>query len=471
MYSGMFVKKSTPSTDNKKKKPVGSIVFYSIYGAFVLACIIAIAALISPLKNWLVNYEASQPDTVRQQVFDEYFAQPQWEKLYELAGIQDTPFEGKDAFVTYMTEKLAKASNPTLVCQETSAGLSGNHKYLIKLDDETIATFILEPDGESRGEVTGWKLGGVELYFTREHSVTIEKLPGQIVTVNGVTLDDSYTTRITGTKAEDYLPDGLHGFQSESQTVTGLLVVPQVTLTDAAGQSVTLTADPETGVLRPEGLSTTMEVPDAHKDIAITAAKNYALFAIRKISSGTLAQYFDSGSQLYKDVISTSVFLKAIASYDFRNLGVEDYYCYSDDLFSARVLLTMDVHTVSGYTKVFEINTTFFFKKNSSGTFRVISSTNVDTTQRMEQVRLSFFNGEEAVESMMVSATSNTLTLPRVSAPAGKVFKGWAVKSIDANGNTQMTIQFTPDENGIATIAPNQTLEPMVLYAVFGAAE
>ena len=471
MYNGIFVKKPTPPADGQKRKSVGSIVFYSIYGAFVLACIIAIAALISPLKNWLVNYEASQPDTVRQQVFDEYFAQPQWEKLYELAGIQDTAFEGKDAFVTYMTEKLAKASNPTLVCQETSAGLSGNHKYLIKLDDETIATFILEPDGESRGEVTGWKLGGVELHFTREHSVTIEKLPGQTVTVNGVTLDDSYTTRITTTKAEDYLPDGLHGFQSESQTVTGLLVAPQVTLTDITGQSITLTADPETGVFRPDGLSSTMEVPQLHKEIAITAAKNYALFAIRKISSGTLAQYFDSSSQLYKDVISTAVFLRAIARYDFRDLGVEDYYCYSDDLFSARVCLTMDVHTVNGYTKVFEINTTFFFKKSSSGTFKVISSTNVDTTERVEQVLLRFMNGEEELESMMISATANTLTPPQVSAPDGKVFKGWAVKSIDDNGNTQMTIQFTPDENGIATIAPNQTLEPMVLYAVFGATE
>lgn len=470
MYNGIFVKKQTPPSDKQKRKPVSSILFYSIYGAFVLACIIAIAALIAPLKDWLVRYEASQPDTVRQQVFDEYFAQPQWEKLYELAGIQDTAFEGKDAYVAYMNGKVSQAKSTTLTCEETSAGLSGNHKYLIKLDGEKIASFVLTPV-DANGDVTGWKLGGVELHFTREHSITIEKLPGQIVTVNGVTLDNSYTTHITTTKAEDYLPDGLHGFQSELQTVTGLLIAPQVTLTDASGQSIELAADPETGILQGLGQSSTMEIPQVHKEIVITAAKNYALFAIRKISSGTLAQYFDSNSQLYKDVISTSVFLKAIASYDFRDLGVEDYYCYSDDLFSARVLLTMDVHTVSGYTKVFEINTTFFFKKNSSGTFKVISSTNVDTTERVEQVLLRFMNGGEKLESMMVSSTANTLTPPQVSAPAGKVFKGWAVKSIDANGNTQMTIQFTPDEAGIVTLAPNQTLEPMVLYAVFGAAE
>lgn len=471
MYNGLFVKRQAVPAEEKKRKPVGSIVFYSIYGAFVLAVVIAIWALMAPLKDWLMRYEASQPDTMRQQVYNEYFANPEWEKLYEMAGIEDTAFEGNDAFVAYMTAKVSAASNPTLACEETSAGLSGNHKYLIKLDGEKVAAFILEPSGESRGTVTGWQLGDVELFFSRDRSVTVEKLPGQVVYINGVALDDSYTVRTVSTRAEDYLPEGLHGFRYEQQTVTGLLMTPQVTLTDANGQDIDLTADPENGILRPNGLSSTMQVPEDHKEIAITAAKNYAMFAIRKISSGTLAQYFDSRSQLYKDVISTSVFLKAIASYDFRDLGVEDYYCYSDDLFSARVLLTMDVHTVSGYTKVFEINTTFFFKKSSSGTFKVISSTNVDTTERVEQVLLRFMNGEEYLESMMVNATSATLTTPLVSVPTGKVFKGWAVKSTDDTGNTQMTILFTPDETGNVAVSPNQTLEPMVLHAVFATEE
>ena len=466
MYNGMFVKKQPRSADKKKKISAGSIIFYSIYAAFVLAVIIALACLMTPLKDWLTHYEASQPDTVRQQVFNEYFAQPDWAKLYETAGIVDTTFEGKDAYATYMAGKINRESNTTLTCEETSAGLSGNHKYLVKLDDEKIASFVLTPV-DADGDVTGWQFGGMELFFSREQSVTVEKKPGQVVYVNGVALDDSYTTCITSTKAEDYLPDGLQGFRSELQTVTGLLVAPQVTLTDANGAPVALNTDPETGVLRAEDLSSSMQIPQAHKEIAITAAKNYALFAIRKISTGTLAQYFDSSSQLYKDVISTAVFLRAIASYDFRDLAVEDYYSYSDDLFSARVLLTMDVHTVNGYTKVFEINTTFFFKKNASGTFRVISSTNVDTTQRVEQVRLRFFNGEDELGSMMVSATSSTLTLPQVTAPAGKVFKGWAVKSTDDKGNTQMTILFTPDENGTVALAATQTLEPMNLYAVF----
>ncbi len=471
MQDEKILEQQTLPAEEKKRKPVGSIVFYSIYGAFVLAVVIAIWALMAPLKDWLIRYEASQPDTMRQQVYNEYFAKPEWEKLYEMAGIEDTAFEGNDAFVAYMTAKVSAASNPTLACEETSAGLSGNHKYLIKLDGEKVASFTLEPSGESRGTVTGWQLGDVELFFSRGHSVTVEKLPGQTVYINGVALDDSYTVRTVSTKAEDYLPEGLHGFRYEQQTVTGLLTAPEVTLTDAKGNPVALITNAETGIMKGENQSSTMQISQAHKDAAIAAAKNHALFAIRKISSGTLSQYFDPSSQLYKDIVSTTVFLRAIDSYDFRDVGIEDYYCYSGSFFSARACLTMDVHTANGYTKVFEINTTFFFQKNAQGKFWVIDSTNVDITEQVEEVRLSFVNGEEQLESMMVNATSATLTTPAVSVPTGKVFKGWAVKSTDDKGNTQMTILFTPDETGKVAVAPNQTLEPMVLHAVFAAEE
>ena len=144
-------KAAQSATEEKRKSKKGTVIFYSIYAALVLILVIAIAAVINPLKNWLINYEASQPDAMCQQVYDEYFADPNWDKLYDLAGIEDTLFEGKDAFVTYMTAKVSKAADPELVCEETSAGLSGNHKYLLKLDGEKVAdikaTFDVTADG------------------------------------------------------------------------------------------------------------------------------------------------------------------------------------------------------------------------------------------------------------------------------------------------------------------------------------
>lgn len=465
-------KAARSATEEQKKGKKGTIIFYSIYGAFVLAVVIAIAALISPLKDWLVNYEASQPDTMRQQVYNEHFAKPDWGKLYDLAGIEDTAFEGKEAFVAYMNAKVAGASDPVLACEETSAGLSGNHKYLLKLDGKKIATFTLEPTGENSDAVTGWKFGGVEFFFTREQSITVEKAPGQTVYVNGIALDDKYTVRTVTTKVEDYLPEGVHGYRAEQQTVTGLLVAPQVTLKDENGQDVALVADPETGILKPEHLGVSQQIPQEHKDAAIKAAKNYSLFAIRKISTYELSQSFDPNSELYKGAVNSLAFLKKIASYTFRDdLSVEDYYYYGDDFFSARVSLTLDIVTANGYETHYDSNMTYFFRKNSQGKFWVVSGTNTSTTDRVEMVRLDFVNGETELESIMINSTATTLTTPKVEVPEGQVFKGWAIKSIDQNGNTKMEIRFTPDENGNASVTPDTKLEPMTLYAVFGAAE
>ena len=46
----------------KKKASRGTIIFYSIYAAFVLLALGAIFALMFPLNSWLESYQASQPE-------------------------------------------------------------------------------------------------------------------------------------------------------------------------------------------------------------------------------------------------------------------------------------------------------------------------------------------------------------------------------------------------------------------------
>lgn len=460
-------KKSAKKSKKKKKTSKGTIIFYSIYFVFVIACVVAIVLLMKPLNDWLVSYEASQPETMCQKVFDEHFADPDWSSLYDLAGLEDTTFEGKDAYSTYMEGKVSAATNPELSYQETSAGLSGNHKYNVKLDDEKVACFILQPIKGIGDSVTGWELGSVELFMSREQSVTVERLPGQIVTINGVTLDDSHIIRTTATKAESYLPEGLHGYRSEQLSVTGLLVPPQVSLTNEDGTAVGLVIDEETGIWKAADQGGELQIPEDHLELAKTFGKNYALYAIRKISHQTLAKYMYSKSQCYKDVIYTAPFLQKFVDYQVNDVVVADYYAYSEDFFSARIQLSMDVHAAKGNIKHFEMDTTFFFEK-INGTFLVVDKTNVDISEAVEQVCLTFMNGEEKVDSIILDSKSSKVTLPNVTAPQGKVLKGWAIQSKDENGNISMTITLVPGEDGTATVPSSQDLEPMVLYAVFG---
>ena len=241
----MFKEKTnTKPPKTKKKVSRGTIIFYSIYAAFVLLALGAIFALTIPLNSWLENYQASQPENKSQKIYTQLFADPDWESLYTLAGIADTAYEGKEAYGAYMEEKVG---TDTLTLMETSAGLSGDRKYVIRHGSEKIATFTMTGTEDPSTHITAWALGKVELFFTRDRSITVEKAPEQTVYINGVALDDSHTVKIIATRAEDYLPEGIHGYRREQQTISGLLITPTVTVKNADGTEVPVTVD-ENGI-------------------------------------------------------------------------------------------------------------------------------------------------------------------------------------------------------------------------------
>lgn len=441
----------------------GTVLFYSIYGVCVAVVIIALLCVMAPLRSWLVRYEASQPEQKAQEVFTQLFADPDWAEIYTLAGMEDTSFETKETFAAYMD---AKVADTQLTYIETSAGLSGDHKYIVRLGDEKIATFRLTGGTDSQAEISVWELGAVELFFERNESVTVEKLPGHTVYVNGIPLDDSYTVRTISTKAEEYLPEGVHGYRAEQLYVDGLLKAPEVTVTDAAGNAVAMVLDTETGIYKPQ--VSAREMTEEERKIALDAGLADATYALRDISEWDLKQYFDANSQIYDDIIHTHPFLQDYLGYTFDDsvTEVSDFYRYSDSLFSARVTLLLKVTRTNGTIKEIPLNKTYFLEKNSSGKYLVTQYTNVPVQDRVEQVRLVFMNDSEQVASQMVDSTTATLTLPQVTAPEGQVLQGWAIREDDGSGKITMTIRFVPTESGIVQVG--EVLEPMTLYAVFG---
>lgn len=461
MYQGKYAAKTTKPPKQKKKVRRGTIVFYSIYAAFVVLALVAIFALTIPLRSWLETYQASQPENKSQEIYDQLFADPDWEALYTLAGIADTAYEGKEAYSAYMEEKVG---TDNLTIMETSAGLSGDRKYVIRHGNEKIATFTMTGTEDTSTHITTWELGHVELFFTRDCSVMVEKTPEQAVYINGVALDGSHTIKTTATLAEDYLPDGVHGYRRELQTLNGLLLTPTVTVKNPDGTEVPVTLD-ENGIYStpiPE-----MIISEAEQTIAIDAAKAMALYSIRAIGTGELKKHFDSASQIYKDICNTQVFMQEYTDYRFDKsiTAVSDYYRYSDDLFSAHVVLQLKVTRVRGSIKNYDIATTFFFTRQEDGTYRVTDITNLRLQEQQVKVKLTFMTEEPA--DLMVDAGTHQLTLPAITAPAGQIFRGWAKQELDETGRTVMTIVFTPDENGTVYLSGSQPLEPMTLYPVF----
>lgn len=455
----------TPDKPKKEKKPVkkGTIIFYSIYGGIAGLILIALFCLMIPLRSWLVKYEASQPEKKCAEVFQYLFADPDWKVLYGLAGVENTPFENENAYATYMETKVGDTK---LTYSETSAGLSGDRKYIVRLGDEKIATFTLTSTPGSDPDIPQWQLGTVEVFFERTQNVTVEKLPEHTVYINGTALDDSYTIRTTATKAEAYLPEGVHGYRIAQQYIDGLLIQPEIKVLDQNGNPVTMIHNAETGIYTPV-LPAAPQMTEEEKILALNAAKADAMYSMRDISAAELRKYFDANTQVYADIIANPVYVQNYRSYsiDEASAVVSQYCRYSDELFSANVKLTMNVIRSNGTTKVFELDKTYFFTLSSNGSYLVTQYTNAPIQETVEQVRLTFVQDSQQVDSKLVDTSATTLPLPQIAIPEGKALTGWAVQSDDGSGTITMTVVLVPDGNGSALVSTQ--LEPMTLYAVF----
>lgn len=451
-------RRRAPAKKNRSRK--GTIIFYSIYAAVILVFFVGIGIAMGALNDWLVRYEASQPKVKCQEVFEDLFGDPDWAEIYTLAGAADTAFEDESVYAAYMENEVGDRK---LTYIETSAGLSGDKKYIVRLGNEKVATFTLTADNKD-ADIPDWRLGKVEIFFTRGNSFTIITDASNTVTVNGVKLDSSYTVRTVTTAAEKYLPEGVHGYRLAQYQVHGLLAEPEVLATNAKGEPVELTYDAETATYTQDLSAPT--IGDSEYDTLLTAAQTYCRYMIGAAGRADLKNCFDSTTQIYNTITTNTTWMQNYKGYDFSKETITDFYRYSDTLYSAKVNVTLMVTRKNGTVKDYVLGNTFFVQKQD-GQWKVIEMTNVNVQEQTTMVRLTYMNGSEQLSSELVDANSKALTPPAVTAPEGKVFSGWFYETVDENGKKTMSLAFLPDENGNVTLSGETALEPLTLHALF----
>lgn len=452
----------------KKKKGIraGTVIFYLLYLMLIGAAAYGIHYGLDLLEDWLTVYEASQPDKRSQEIFDEIFANPDWGKIYDMAGLEGTQFEGKDAYITYMNNKVGDSE---LTYSKTSAGLSGGQKYIVKLGEEKVATFTMQNPVVDELEIPEWSLDQVEAgFFTRNEDVTVLTQPGRTVTLNGVPLDESYVIKTTSSVVDNYLPEGIHGERTATLYAKGFLVAPEVMVIDESGAAVELEYDEATNTYFESMLTGTVagEIPEDEHTALLDATYAYCRHMIGA-KGLSLNKFFDTTSTIYKTITKNELWFKGYARYDFSTATVTEYHKYTEDLFSARIQITLNVYRNDGSLKDFPINTTMFLEKDDKGQWLVNNMTNVDIHEILTQVRLTWMQDGEILASDMVDASTNFLTPPAVTVPEGKEFLGWFTEDTDAEGNVTLSLVFAPAENGKLSLADSYVLKPMVLQARF----
>ena len=120
---------------------------------FILVFFVATFFGLQWLQGWLTDYQAAQPTTKSQEVFDQLFSHPDWGALYDAAGIRGHPLRGQGAVRLLYGKQLGDSA---LTFKETSAGLSGDKKYLVLLGDEKIASFTLSGQTAAITDIPDW---------------------------------------------------------------------------------------------------------------------------------------------------------------------------------------------------------------------------------------------------------------------------------------------------------------------------
>ena len=437
--------------------------FYKVLLGIVLVLLLIFTYIrFGLLRPWLSRFEAAQPKHASQEVFQDLFSPADWGRVYDLAGLENTAYRGRDGFIQSM-EELTRGQDLALV--ETSAGLSGDRRYIVKSGSESVAAFTLTNIGEKE---TDWQLDSVEMLLGQTGTVTVRTGAGCRVLVNGAELgEDSQVQRIQ-TAAEHYLPQGVSGPRTTVwQTQVSTIRQAEVTVLDETGASLPLTYDANTNCF-------TAQVPqdqpsEEERSMLLGAAKSYAKFMIRQSTTAQLQKYFDSQSQIYQTIRSSEIWIKNTSGHSFENESISEYCRYSPDLFSARVTMDMKVRRGNGTLKPYTVDSTFFFHK-TGGSWRAFEMTNMDVQKEIVHTRLLFMNGQEALGHVFVSSGDRSFTPPAVTAPQGQRFAGWAVRENSGNSVT-MTVRFQPGEDGTVTLPEDHSLEPMTLYAAFEAAK
>ena len=453
-----------PAPQPRKKGRKGTLVFYSFYFSFVALFVGATFLGLQWLHGWLSDYEQAQPDVRCEEIFQELFGAPDWGALYDMSGAEGSTFEGRDAYVAHMNQKVGTSQ---LTYQETSAGLSGDKKYFFKLGDEKLGWFTLhgETDSDAITAIPDWQLDQVEVFLDYRHSYDIVLMDGHTAFVNDVPLDESYTIQIASTLAESYLPTGTTGIRMCTQRVTGLMSQPVVTIFDEDNQPMEVRFDEAANTFTEQTPANT--ITEEQQSTVVGAMKAYAEFMIESGTRASVAKYFDASSDIYHVITTGEKWMQSNSGHTFTGTQVSGFCMYSDDLFSARVVSSLDVTRKDGTVRSYPIDITLFFELQSNGRWLAYDMTNEDVQKPVGKVRLTFMDGDTQLATGFYDTDSKYLDTPMISVPEGKVFSGWVRTDVDENGVSTLTVVFTPDESGHVDLPAGNVLTPMVLTALF----
>ncbi|MBP5288250.1 MAG: hypothetical protein J6Z79_00065 [Clostridia bacterium] len=364
----------------KKGKPV----FWWIFGGIMALLCIAFAVFLIFLNRFLTAYEAAQPIHEAQALFDRCFTGNDFSEALKLWGFEAYGFEDA-AVVSASLREMGEGKELVFYQVKSEEGRARYHVsyadpireeasdegaiYVRETTKKIAAMNFVQSDEDLGFGFRGWKFDSLEMDLVGKESVTAIVPRGMKLTLNGRPISENYLVATEKSPYNEKLPAGAEGIYFDKYHVEGLYRAPQLACADAAGNAVAITQD-KNGDYRAE-LSYRQDLQEQYADFVRKGMEAYACFIQADGGIGTVAQYFDTNSQFYKDTrLNPGVWVIDHKGYYFKDEVVDHFYAYSDDVISCRVKLDQVLTQFGGAEEVYPLRQTVFLHK-VNGTFRI----------------------------------------------------------------------------------------------------
>lgn len=345
-----------------------SLIFYAGLCIFIAVAIIFVGRAMDKLDIVLDEYENSLPKYTVQSIFDEYFADPDFESLMALADCHAEGFNTDED----LAELFYNSTEGKKITWVYVAG-SDKTKINVKADGVKFAQYSIKAcDETTENGFATYELDSIRLYYKTPYSVKIKVPFNYTVSLNGVMLTDEYKTQSGITSdLRDTIPEGTYKFSYDEYTVKNLLCPYVPVAYNSKNEAVSLEYDEESETytadfLYDDGLKSEFE------SWVIEAVEVYAARIQNAASMSQIRDYFEVGTETYERIKENpGSFVWDYDSYEFEDQSADDFYAYDESTFSCVVKLTQVMHWTNKEDYRENINVTIYLRCDDDGEYMI----------------------------------------------------------------------------------------------------
>ncbi|MBR3928853.1 MAG: hypothetical protein IKJ65_07615 [Clostridia bacterium] len=349
----------------KRKLLFRNIRFSILYLILLAAIGFGFYKVYSYIDQSLTAYESAQWRYVAEDMA-QMFVDRDFDKLYAYEDATKLDIETKDDYVHYLN---SLTEGTYITYKEVGTREADERKFSVTSNGKSFASFSIKKSGES---MDCGLLGVVDLYeFGSVSTDVIQPITYQVTLpdyaslfVNGKAIgSDKIIESGIETFASGHLPDGYPSYTLSTYRFTAALGIPVIEAKDESGNVLVLTETSQDEFTY-EFSFMDDELRPIHEKYVTEVAQKMCQFMTQKTSKDSVLRLMKKDSAAAKAINETNaMWLTEAKKHNFRNIRTENYFQYSDEIFSCELYLDYDIVAKNNAETSYPFHIRFFVQK------------------------------------------------------------------------------------------------------------